>query len=74
MSAAVLTKAAIFLPRRLSSRPTIVPATRVAGTTTSASASVLRSDSQNSGSLKVLVKFARPTHWVGAAPVICIRL
>jgi len=51
-----------------------VPAIRVAGTTTTASSTVLRSESQNSGSAKVLVKFAKPTHWVGAAPVICIRL
>ncbi len=70
----MLTNAAIFLPRRLSSKPTTVPTIRVAGTTTAASSSVFRSDSQNSASLKVLVKFARPTHCVGATPVICIRL
>ena len=40
----------------------MVPTISVAGTTTSASISVLRSDSQNSGSAKVEVKFASPTH------------
>ena len=35
-SAAVLTKAAIFLPSRCSSRPTSVPVTSVSGTTTAA--------------------------------------
>ena len=74
ISAAVLTKTAIFLPSRFSSSPTTVPMISVAGTTTTASSTVLRSDSQNSGSENVLVKFARPTHWVGATPVICGRL
>ncbi len=70
ISAAVLTNAAIFLPSRFSMSPTMVPAMSVAGTTTTASSTVLRSESQNSGSVKVVVKFANPTHCVGADPVI----
>lgn len=72
-SAAVLTKAAILRPSRFSSRPTSVPTRRVSGTATAANSTVVRSDSQNSGSAKVAVKFASPTHCVGNAPVSCGR-
>ena len=69
----MLTKAAIFLPSRFSSSPTSVPAISVSGTTTAANAAVVRSDSQNSESVNVVVKLPSPTHWVGSAPVICGR-
>ena len=42
-----------------------MPATRVSGTTTTANSTVLRSDSQNSGSAKVWLKLVSPTHCVG---------
>src|SRR6201999_2540750 len=60
--AALDTNAAIFGPRRFS---------RVRGTTTAAKIKLIRSDSQNSGSAKMELKLAPPTHWVGATPVTC---
>ncbi len=48
-----------------------MPVISVSGTTTAANSTVVRSDSQNSGSLSVVVKLPRPTHCVGAAPVSC---
>ncbi len=65
------TNADIFRPRRLSSRPTRVPVSRVSGTTTAAKIRLIRSDSQNSGSARVALKLAPPTHLVGATPVTC---
>ena len=67
----MLTKMDIFLPSRFSTRPTMVPTIRVAGTTTSANSTVVRSESQNSGSAKMLVKFAKPIHCVGSTPLAC---
>ena len=69
--AALDTNAAIFGPRRFSSSPTSVPVSRVSGTTTAAKIRLIRSDSQNSGSDKMALKLAPPTHWVGATPVTC---
>ena len=71
-SMAVLdTNAAIFGPSRFSSSPTRVPVSSVSGTTTAAKIRLIRSDSQNSGSDRIALKLAPPTHWVGAAPVTC---
>src|SRR5579875_2298958 len=67
-SAAVLTNVAILRPRWCRSRPTSVPTTRVSTTTTIANTTVIRSASQNSESVRMLVKLLKPTHWVGAAP------
>ena len=69
--AALDTNAAIFGPRRFSSSPTSVRSSRVSGTTTAAKIRLIRSDSQNSGSDKMALKLAPPTHWVGATPVTC---
>jgi hypothetical protein len=68
-SAAPATNADIFFPSRFSSRPTPVPVISVSGTTTAANRTVVRTDSQNSGSVRVWVKLASPTHCVGRAPV-----
>src|SRR2546425_8117632 len=53
-SAAVLTKAAILRPSRFRSSPTSVPAVSVRNTTTAAKIKLMRSDSQNSGSLSTV--------------------
>ena len=50
-----------------------MPETRVSGTATAAKNTVIRSESQNSGSANVVLKLASPTHCTGAAPVSCGR-
>ena len=59
-SAAPLTNAAIRLPSRFSSSPTSVPVIMVIVTRTAAKITVVRSDSQNSGSRSVVVKLLNP--------------
>jgi hypothetical protein len=66
-----LTNTDIRRPSRFSSNPTHVPVTSVSGTTTTANAQLLRRETQNSGSLRIVVKLASPTHWVGATPATC---
>jgi hypothetical protein len=57
-------------PSWFSSSPTSVPVSRVRLTAAVANSTVIRRESQNSGSLNVVVKLASPTHWMGAAPLI----
>ncbi len=49
------TNVAIRRPSRFSSSPTRVPVSSVSGTTTAAKIRLIRSDSQNSGSDKIVV-------------------
>ena len=70
-SVVVLTTTDIRGPSRFSSRPTQVPVTSVSGTTIAAKATLLRRDSQNTGSWKMAAKLASPTHWDGATPASC---
>ena len=67
----MLTKIAITRPSWFSSRPISVPVSRVSVTAAAANSTVMRSASQNSGSVNVVVKLLSPTHWVGAAPSVC---
>ena len=48
-----------------------MPISSVSTTTTAANTTVIRSASQNSPSVRMFVKLAKPTHWAGTAPETC---